>query len=98
MDVYIGIDVACAKHKHLPLVMCYWENGRLLPFPLANYHIKAPQGWGLKIQKIMPLPMTLPVTSKRYVRTIALTRSELVSIHLYFPGTTTNLDGLQNKH
>ncbi len=46
MDVYIGIDVACAKDKYLPLVMCYWENGRLLPFPLANYHIKAPQGRG----------------------------------------------------
>ena len=46
MDVYIGIDVACAKNKYLPLVMCYWENGRLLPLLLANYHIKAPQGRG----------------------------------------------------
>lgn len=31
MDVFIGIDVACAKGKYLPLVICTKENGRLLP-------------------------------------------------------------------
>ncbi len=33
MDVFIGIDVTCAKGKYLPLVICTQENGRLLPFP-----------------------------------------------------------------
>ena len=46
MDVFIGIDVACAKGKYLPLVICSKENGRLLPLPLANYQIKPPRGLG----------------------------------------------------
>ena len=35
MDVFIGIDVACAKGKYLPIVMCSQENGRLIPLLLA---------------------------------------------------------------
>ena len=46
MDVFIGIDVACAKGKYLPLVICSEENGRLIPLPLANYQIKPPKGLG----------------------------------------------------
>ena len=46
MDVFIGIDVACAKDKYLPLVICTRQNGQLLPFPLANYQIKPPRGLG----------------------------------------------------
>ena len=46
MDVFIGIDVACAKGKYLPLVICTLENGRLVPFPLASYPIKPPRGLG----------------------------------------------------
>ena len=46
MDVYIGIDVACAKEKYLPLVICSKEYGRLLPFPLAKYQIRPPRGLG----------------------------------------------------
>lgn len=46
MDVFIGIDVACAKGKYLPLVICCKENGRLIPLPLANFQIKPPRGLG----------------------------------------------------
>ena len=46
MDVFIGIDVACAKGKYLPLVICSKENGRLIPLPLAKYQIKPPRGLG----------------------------------------------------
>ena len=46
MDVFIGIDVACAKGKYLPLVICTLENGRLVPFPLAGYPIKPPRCLG----------------------------------------------------
>ena len=46
MDVFIGIDVACAKGKYLPLVICTLENGRLVPFPLASYPIKPPRCLG----------------------------------------------------
>ncbi len=48
MDVYIGIDVACAKDKYLPLVMCYWESERLIPLPLASSPIKPPKCSGLE--------------------------------------------------
>lgn len=46
MDVFIGIDVACAKGKYLPLVICSQEKERLIALPLANYQIKAPRGLG----------------------------------------------------
>ena len=46
MDVFIGIDVACAKNKYLPLVICSKEHERLLPLPLASYQIKPPRGLG----------------------------------------------------
>lgn len=46
MDVFIGIDVACAKGKYLPLVICSQENEQLIPLPLANYQIKPPRGLG----------------------------------------------------
>ncbi|USI27876.1 DUF429 domain-containing protein [Alteromonas macleodii] len=46
MDVFIGIDVACAKRKYLPLVICGNERERLVPFPLANHPIKPPRGLG----------------------------------------------------
>ena len=46
MDVFIGIDVACAKRKYLPLVICGIEGERLVPFPLAKYPIKPPRGLG----------------------------------------------------
>ena len=46
MDVFIGIDVACAKGKYLPLVICSQENGRLIPLPLGHYQIKPPRGLG----------------------------------------------------
>ncbi len=44
MDVFIGSDVACAKGKYLPLVICSQENGRLVHLPLTNYTLKPPRG------------------------------------------------------
>lgn len=46
MDSFIGIDVACAKGKYLPLVVCRQEDGLLLPLPLASHSIKPPKGLG----------------------------------------------------
>ncbi len=46
MDVYIGIDVACAKDKYLPLAMCYWQDGRLVPLLLGTASVKPPRGLG----------------------------------------------------
>lgn len=46
MDVFVGIDVACAKGKYLPLVICSQESGQLIPLPLTKYPIKPPRGLG----------------------------------------------------
>src|SRR5665647_1293116 len=43
---YIGIDLAIAKHKHLPVVLCTWEQGRLIPQPLRRLGLTPPQGMG----------------------------------------------------
>jgi hypothetical protein len=34
-DVYVGIDVAFAKRKRLPVALCTWNKGKLLPLPVA---------------------------------------------------------------
>ena len=46
MDIYIGIDVACAKDKYLPLAMSYWQDGRLVPLPLGTASVRPPRGLG----------------------------------------------------
>lgn len=46
MDVYIGIDVACAKDKYLPIVICTKDNNRLVPLPLTKHPASPPKGFG----------------------------------------------------
>ena len=43
---YVGIDLAFAKNKRLPVVICIWEQGRLIPQPLRNIGIIPPRGKG----------------------------------------------------
>ncbi|OQW72510.1 MAG: hypothetical protein BVN35_13915 [Proteobacteria bacterium ST_bin11] len=43
---YVGIDLAFAKNKHLPIVVCSWENGRLVPQPLRRFAFAPPRGKG----------------------------------------------------
>lgn len=35
MGGYVGIDVAFAKGKRLPVAFCVWQNGGLIPLPIA---------------------------------------------------------------
>ena len=45
-DCFIGIDVAFAKRKRLPMVVCAWEGERLVPYPLRTIPIEPPRGFG----------------------------------------------------
>ncbi len=43
---WVGIDVACAKGKHLPVVVCVRTDGALHPLPLRQLETLPPQGEG----------------------------------------------------
>jgi hypothetical protein len=45
-DAYVGIDVAFAKGKQLPISICTWQDGRLLPQPLRLLAPRPPRGAG----------------------------------------------------
>lgn len=45
-SAFVGIDVACAKTKRIPIVVCEWENGRLIPKDLKRFSFKPPKGIG----------------------------------------------------
>lgn len=44
--VYVGIDVAFAKRKYLPVSICLREEDRLVPLPLRSATVKPPRGQG----------------------------------------------------
>lgn len=46
MNVFIGIDVAFAKQKRLPIVVAHWQGGRLVPLPLRTLPFQPPRGAG----------------------------------------------------
>ena len=73
MDVFIGIDVACAKDKYLPLVICTRQNGQLLPFPLANYQIKSPRGLGNALTLHEKVNQAFANDVARYIETVCVT-------------------------
>ncbi|SRR5579883_203945 len=45
-NVYVGIDVAFAKRKRLPVVVCRFREERLEPLPLRTARVKPPAGKG----------------------------------------------------
>lgn len=45
-EAFVGIDVAVARGKHLPIVICHWKDHTLLPFPLRALPTKPPRGRG----------------------------------------------------
>jgi hypothetical protein len=49
MDVFVGIDVAYAKKKRLPLCVCKWQNGQLTPLRIPDFlKTNVPRGSGNK--------------------------------------------------
>lgn len=46
MDVFVGIDVAFAQKKRLPIVIARWQSGRLIPYPLKTLPFSPPRGAG----------------------------------------------------
>ena len=45
-SAFVGIDVACAKRKRLPVSVCTWRDGRLVPKALRLLPIEPPRGQG----------------------------------------------------
>ena len=43
---YVGIDLAFAKRKRLPIAVCTWRDGRLVPEPLRLLSYDPPRGYG----------------------------------------------------
>lgn len=43
---YVGIDLAFQKRKQLPLVICTWRDGRLIPELLQELGVVPPRGHG----------------------------------------------------
>ena len=43
---YVGIDVAFARNKSLPISICIRNGGRLLPIPLKQHPRSPPRGYG----------------------------------------------------
>lgn len=46
MDAFVGIDVAIALKKRLPVVIAHWQSGRLIPFPVRTLPFQPPRGFG----------------------------------------------------
>jgi predicted nuclease with RNAse H fold len=47
MKAFVGIDVAFAKRKQLPICVCTWESSRLIPFPIKSADLPdVPRGSG----------------------------------------------------
>lgn len=45
-SAFVGIDVAFAKRKRLPIVIARWRDGRLIPEPLRGLDVAPPRGHG----------------------------------------------------
>lgn len=43
---FVGIDLAFAKRKRLPVSVCSWRDGRLIPEPLRRLPLDPPRGSG----------------------------------------------------
>jgi len=47
--VFVGIDLAIAKKKILPISVCVYESEKLSPIPLMNLSVPHPRGFGNKL-------------------------------------------------
>lgn len=46
-DAFVGIDLAIALNKRLPVALCHWQSGRFVPLPLSAPDTPpAPRGMG----------------------------------------------------
>jgi len=45
-NAFIGIDLCFAKKKRLPISICTWRNGRLIPEALKELPFEPPRGHG----------------------------------------------------
>ena len=54
-SAFVGIDVAFAKRKRLPVALCVWDQGRLVPRPVLEQHdLSPPRGQGNVVAALDP--------------------------------------------
>lgn len=72
-EAFVGIDVACAKGKLLPVVACVREAGRLKALPLRRRDILPPRGMGNRLALDSAVRAQFADNAAAYVATIERT-------------------------
>ena len=70
-EAFVGIDAAFAKRKRLPVALCRWESGRLLPYPLRSLSIEPPRGAGNVAVLDGEVVQNFAAAAVRYVERVA---------------------------
>ena len=68
---FVGIDAAFAKRKRLPIALCSWEGGRLLPYQLRTLSVEPPRGSGNAAVLDDEVVQTFAAAAARYVERLA---------------------------
>ena len=77
-DGFIGVDVACAKGKYLPVVLVSWRDGRCVPRALRALPFYPPRGAG-NVACLDPATVqAFALEARRYIEAVA--RAERVTI------------------
>ena len=70
-DAFVGIDVAFAKNKRLPISICTWRDGRLVPLPLRQLDLTPPRGSGNRLALEPEVVEQFADDAVEYVRQVA---------------------------
>ena len=72
MKAFVGIDVAFAKKKYLPISVCVWRNGKLYPLTLKSKQVLAPPSgyWNAVIVRDSHLVKTFAKSTLQYLREV----------------------------
>ena len=68
---YVGIDVAFAKRKYLPVCVCVCRDGRLIPLPLKGGPVSPPRGSGNVASLDRTVVRRFARDAARYLRAVA---------------------------
>ena len=71
-NAWVGIDVACAKGKYLPIAICTRQSGRLVPLKLKELSdLAPPRGMGNALVIEPSITREFAINAVRYVHAVA---------------------------
>lgn len=70
LEAFAGIDVAFAKGKRLPVCVCCWIDGRLVPLPLWKAKSMPPRGQGNAATLMDEKVLSFAETTAKYLRAV----------------------------